>query len=154
MHPGKMRVYIGLGSNLNNPMEQLQRGLCALARLPQSSLQQISRFYKNPPMGPQDQPDFINAVVAMDTGLSPLALLMQLQGIEDEQGRQRHRHWGERNLDLDILLYGRCQFETKNLSIPHPGLLQRDFVFLLLLEIAPQLCLPSGAYLINDSKQG
>jgi len=144
-----IRVYIGLGSNLNHPAQQLRDALQALEKLPHSQLKQVSQFYENPPMGPQDQPDFVNAVVALDTALEPLELLKELQKIEAKQGRERHRHWGERTIDLDILLYGHECLDTKELTIPHPGLTQRQFVFLPLLEIAPDLRLPSGERLAD-----
>ena len=146
-----IRVYIGLGSNLNNPTQQLQAALQALKKLPKSHLGQISQFYESPPMGPQNQPDFINAVAALDTILAPLELLKALQKIEAQQGRKRDplRHWGPRNLDLDILLYGNERLNTEELIIPHPGLTERKFVFIPLLEIAPDLCLPKGERLAD-----
>lgn len=136
-----VRVYIGLGSNLNNPAQQINRALEALSKLPKSQLQKTSRFYSNPPMGPQDQPDFINAVAALDTELEPLELLECLQKIEQQQGRERNmvQRWGPRTLDLDILLYGNIGLKTENLTIPHPGLNYRDFVLIPLREIAPDL---------------
>lgn len=144
-----VRSYIALNSNLNNPIQQMNRALQALKHLPESKLQQVSRFYQNPPMGPQDQPDFINAVAALDTSLEPFALLTYLQQIENQQGRVRDpkRPWGERTLDLDILLYGDCCIQSEHLTIPHAGLMQRYFFLLPLYEIAPELKLPNGELL-------
>ena len=146
-----VRAYIALNSNLNNPIQQLTQALQALQCLPDSKLQQVSHFYQNPPMGPQDQPDFINAVAALDTCLEPLELLTQLQKIEDQQGRVRdpNRRWGERTLDLDILLYGDLCMKSEKLTLPHAGLLQRYFFLFPLYEIAPELRLPSGELLVS-----
>ena len=99
-------AYIGLGSNLDNPESQLKTAIEALPGLPQTRLQARSSLYRSAPMGPQDQPDYLNAVVQLSTGLEPEALLDKLQGIEQAQGRVRAQHWGPRTLDLDILLYG------------------------------------------------
>ena len=99
-------AYIALGSNLNTPVEQLHSALNAISQLPNTHLVTASSFYKSKPLGPQDQPDYVNAVAKIKTELSPLALLDELQRIENEQGRVRLRRWGERTLDLDILLYG------------------------------------------------
>ena len=136
-----VRAYIGLGSNLNNPAEQINKAVEALNNLPKSQLKKVSQLYPNPPMGPQDQPDFINAVAALDTELEPLELLKYLQKIEDQQGRERNiiQRWGPRTLDLDILLYGDVYLHTEKLTIPHPGLSYRNFVLLPLREIAPDL---------------
>jgi 2-amino-4-hydroxy-6-hydroxymethyldihydropteridine diphosphokinase len=88
----------------------------------------VSRLYQSPPMGPQDQPNYLNAVVQLDTTLEALALLDQLQQFEQEAGRIRLRHWGERTLDLDLLIYGQEQIQNERLTVPHVGILERDFV--------------------------
>ena len=98
-------------------------------------------------MGPSDQPDFVNAVAAIRTALAPEDLLDVTQQIEQQQGRQRLRHWGPRTIDIDILLYADLSCETPRLTIPHPGLTCRDFVILPLYEIAPDLILPGGQVL-------
>lgn len=139
-----VRVYIGLGSNLDDPAGQLRQALTALARLPGTRLAACSRFYRSPPLGPQDQPDYVNAVAALDTELAPDALLDALQAIEAAQGRVRLRRWGPRTLDLDILLYGDAVLATPRLSVPHPGLAERGFVLYPLAELAPDLMLPDG----------
>lgn len=137
-------AYIALGSNLHTPLEQLKRALNALAQLPQIQLMAVSSFYRSKPLGPQDQPDYLNAAVEISTALSPLALLDELQRIENEQGRVRLRRWGERTLDLDILLYGDEIIQTERLTVPHYDMHNREFVIVPLAEIAPNLILPNG----------
>jgi len=135
-------AYIGLGSNQDNPESQLRAAIEALGTLPQTHLQACSSLYRSAPMGPQDQPDYVNAVVQLSTGLEPEALLDKLQGIERAQGRVRARHWGPRTLDLDILLYGEEVLDTERLIIPHPGIAERGFVLYPLAEIDAQLEIP------------
>ncbi|MFY1027409.1 2-amino-4-hydroxy-6-hydroxymethyldihydropteridine diphosphokinase [Actinobacillus seminis] len=137
-------VYIALGSNLNQPKTQLDTALKALDRLPNSQLMAISSFYQSKPLGPQNQPDYVNAVVCLRTELEPLVLLDALQQIEKEQGRVRRRRWGERTLDLDILLYEDLQLHNERLTVPHYDMKNREFVIVPLYEIAPDLCLPNG----------
>jgi 2-amino-4-hydroxy-6-hydroxymethyldihydropteridine diphosphokinase len=138
-----IRVYLGLGANLDAPLQQLQQAVNALMQLPHSQLAAVSSFYGSKPMGPQDQPDYVNAVAALDTHLAPEALLDELQRIELEQGRQRKdERWGPRTLDLDILLYGDQRISTTRLTVPHYGLHQREFVVYPLLELAPDLEIP------------
>lgn len=137
-------TYIALGSNLDNPYQHVQQASLELAQLKQSFVVASSSLYKSSPMGPLDQDDFINAVVAVNTTLTPQELLTQLQTLEHTHGRQRTRHWGPRTLDLDILLYGNECIKTTDLTIPHPGLHQRNFVLIPLSEIAPELILPNG----------
>lgn len=139
-----VRAYIGLGSNLDDPVRQLHRALASLAQLPHSRLAGCSRFYRSAPLGPQDQPDYVNAVAALDTSLPAEALLDALQTIETAQGRVRLRRWGPRTLDLDLLLYGNEVLATSRLSVPHPGLSERNFVLYPLYELAPDLRLPDG----------
>ncbi|MGB5407444.1 MAG: 2-amino-4-hydroxy-6-hydroxymethyldihydropteridine diphosphokinase [Thiogranum sp.] len=135
-------TYIGLGSNLDNPESQVKTAIEALAGLSQIRLQDRSSLYRSAPMGPQDQPDYVNAVVKLSTGLEPEALLDKLQGIERAQGRVRTQRWGPRTLDLDILLYGQCVVATERLKIPHPGIAERSFVLYPLAEINGQLEIP------------
>ncbi len=135
-------TYIGLGSNLDNPESQVKTAIEALAGLSQIRLQDRSSLYRSAPMGPQDQPDYVNAVVKLSTGLEPEALLDKLQGIERVQGRVRTQRWGPRTLDLDILLYGQCVVATERLKIPHPGIAARSFVLYPLAEINGQLEIP------------
>ena len=139
------RAYIGLGSNLATPMLQLRSALDALSALPQSSVAAHSSFYISDPLGPADQPRYVNAVAALDTGLSPLALLDALQTIELEQGRTRKaERWGPRTLDLDILLFGNLHIDEPRLTVPHYHMHARAFVLYPLAEIAPDLRLPDG----------
>jgi len=137
-----MRVFIGLGSNLADPVEQVLTAVKALQLLPDTNVIKSSSLYASPPMGPQDQPDYTNAVVALDTTLSAHNLLDQLQEIELQHGRERNRHWGERTLDLDLLIYGDKIFNDERLQVPHPGMPLRSFVLYPLQEIAPELIIP------------
>lgn len=135
-----VRSYIGLGSNLDNPLLQIRNALAALKDIRQTDFISHSRLYRSKPMGPTDQPDFINAVAALDTCLDAHALLSELQSIEQRQGRVREeQHWGPRSLDLDLLLYGSEKIATDRLTVPHPGLLERSFVLYPLHEIVPGL---------------
>ncbi|OOF65803.1 2-amino-4-hydroxy-6-hydroxymethyldihydropteridine diphosphokinase [Rodentibacter sp. Ppn85] len=137
-------VYIALGSNLNTPIAQLNSALNTIENLPQTKLLAVSSFYQSKPLGPQDQPDYVNAVAKIETSLSPLSLLDELQRIENEQGRVRLRRWGERTLDLDILLYGNEIIQNERLTIPHYDMHNREFVVVPLMEISPNLTLPDG----------
>ena len=150
----RVRGYIGLGANLAQPLAQLQQAVAALRLLPASQLVAVSSFYGSKPMGPQDQPDYVNAVAALDTELSAEALLDALQQIEQQQGRQRKdERWGPRTLDLDILLYGDDIINSERLTVPHYGLKQREFVLYPLAEIAPNLRLPDGSVLSSLLQQ-
>ena len=140
--PTKVTAYIALGSNLNNPIQQITDALDNLQRDPSITLKQTSSIYKSHPQGPQDQPDYYNAVCAIQTNKEPLALLDSCQYIETKQGRIRTRHWGERTIDMDILLYNNTTFRSKRLIIPHPQMKNRLFVLLPLLEIVNKLTLP------------
>lgn len=142
-------AYIGVGSNLDDPAAQVQRAFTALAGLGDTLLVARSRLYGSRPMGPADQPDYVNAVAGLLTSLPPLDLLHALQGFEAAQGRRRERRWGERTLDLDLLLYGTLRLETPELTLPHPGLAQRAFVLHPLADIAPDLAVP-GAGRVAD----
>ncbi|AOU98549.1 2-amino-4-hydroxy-6-hydroxymethyldihydropteridine diphosphokinase [Acidihalobacter yilgarnensis] len=136
-------AYVALGSNLDDPKSQIERAIMALDAIPQTRLLQRSCLYINPPIGPQDQPDFINAVARLDTALAPLDLLDALQAIEADQGRVRSgEHWGPRTLDLDLLLHGDRTLAIPRLTLPHPGMHERDFVLYPLAEIAPWLVIP------------
>jgi 2-amino-4-hydroxy-6-hydroxymethyldihydropteridine diphosphokinase len=136
------RVFIGLGSNLAEPAAQVERAIAALAALPQSRLLRQSRLYASPPLGPVDQPDYVNAVVELDTTLAPRTLLSALHDIEQKQGRIRTRHWGERVIDLDLLLYADLQINNATLQLPHPGIAARAFVLRPLAELVPSLMIP------------
>lgn len=137
-----MRAYIGLGSNLDDPQQQILTAIADIQSIEQTQLTAQSSLYSSPPMGPQDQPDYVNAVVAVETALMPHALLDALQQIEQKHGRIRKRHWGERTLDLDILLFADRVIEDERLTVPHPGIAERAFVVYPLAEIAPELEIP------------
>ncbi|RRW43948.1 2-amino-4-hydroxy-6-hydroxymethyldihydropteridine diphosphokinase [Pseudomonas luteola] len=143
------RVYIGLGSNLAEPRTQLESALAALSTLPQSRLVSRSSLYGSDPLGPADQPRYVNAVAALDTALEPLALLDELQAIEQQQGRVRKdERWGPRTLDLDILLFGSHTINEPRLTVPHYHMHARAFVLYPLAEIASdELRLPDGSLL-------
>ncbi|UTV28117.1 2-amino-4-hydroxy-6-hydroxymethyldihydropteridine diphosphokinase [Photobacterium atrarenae] len=138
-----IRAYIAIGSNQGNPAEQARRAIAALKDVPRVEVVAESSLYSSTPMGPQDQPDYINAVVAVNTTLAPLALLDQTQAIEQAHGRVRKaERWGPRTLDLDIILYGDLVHQCERLTVPHYGMKVREFVLYPLAEIAPDLILP------------
>jgi len=141
-------AYIGLGSNLSNPKAQVRQAAAEIAKIKQSSIVSASSLYLSKPMGPQDQDDYINAVLALKTELTAIELLDQLQAIENAAGRVRKdNRWGARILDLDIILYGDEIIENERLTVPHYGMAEREFVLYPLAEIAPDLVLPSGQQL-------
>jgi 2-amino-4-hydroxy-6-hydroxymethyldihydropteridine diphosphokinase len=137
-----LTAYIGLGSNLDDPVLHVKRACNELEQLPESHLLVCSSLYRSPPMGPADQPDYINAVAAIETTLAPHQLLAELQAIEQRHGRMRERRWGPRTLDLDLLIYADVTLSDETLTLPHPGLAERDFVLYPLQEIAPSLVVP------------
>ena len=127
----QVQAIIGLGSNLEEPVQQIEAAFKALAVLPDSQLINQSPIYKSRAMmleGSQEQPDFINAVALLQTGLSARELLSELQNIENQQGRVRTERWGARTLDLDILVYGDEQINEPDLQVPHVGIAERNFV--------------------------
>ncbi|MBD3609902.1 MAG: 2-amino-4-hydroxy-6-hydroxymethyldihydropteridine diphosphokinase [Gammaproteobacteria bacterium] len=137
--------YIALGSNLGQPIEQLDQAVVALNEMPDTELLQVSSYYRSAPMGPQEQPDYVNAVACLITTLSAEALLDQLQAIEHRQGRTRQGlRWGPRTLDLDIIMYASKVIQTPRLTVPHTGLFERNFVLYPLQEISPNLQFPDG----------
>lgn len=142
-HP--VQAFVGLGSNLENPVEQVERALAELDRISRSRLLSASSLYRSAPMGPSDQPDYINAVALVETGLTALELLTALQQIENQHRRERGRRWGPRSLDLDLLLYGDEKISHPELTVPHPGIADRDFVLLPLAELSPDLLVPGLA---------
>ncbi|MDH3980614.1 MAG: 2-amino-4-hydroxy-6-hydroxymethyldihydropteridine diphosphokinase [Gammaproteobacteria bacterium] len=143
-----IRVYVGIGSNLNDPVAQVKEAIEELEVLPDTIMEACSSLYSCKPMGPQDQPDFVNAVVALDTLLSPADLLQRLQRIEELQGRERDgEKWGPRILDLDLLMYGKKVIDTDELKVPHPGMHERDFVIIPLAEIAGNISIPGHGLL-------
>lgn len=138
------KAFIALGSNLGNPAENILSALKALNNDSRWQLIAYSSLYGSKPMGPQDQPDYVNAVCSVSTSLTAAELLQALHDIEDAFGRKRVRHWGERTLDLDLLLFGQQQHQSDALRVPHPGLYERSFVLYPLAEIAADELLPNG----------
>ncbi|MDO4233482.1 2-amino-4-hydroxy-6-hydroxymethyldihydropteridine diphosphokinase [Pseudomonas sp.] len=138
------RIYIGMGSNLSAPQQQLRSAIDALAQLPGTTLAGVSAFYQSDSLLP-GQPRYTNAVAALDSDLAPLDLLDALQSIENDQGRERLERWGPRTLDLDILLFGDRLIDGPRLKVPHYQMHLRAFVLYPLAELAPaNLSLPDG----------
>jgi 2-amino-4-hydroxy-6-hydroxymethyldihydropteridine diphosphokinase len=136
-------AYVALGSNLDDPQRQIALAFEALAQLADCRLCARSRLYATKPLGPQDQPDFINAVAGMLTRLDADAFLERLQGIEQAMGKQSpEQRWGARRIDLDLLVFGNSSVDEPSLRLPHPGVSTRNFVLYPLLDIAPELSIP------------
>ena len=140
-------VYVALGSNLNDPLNQLKQAVKALQEFAINF--EVGPFYGSKPVGPQDQPDYVNAVAKFDTNLTALELLDKLQHIENQQGRVRLRRWGERTLDLDLILYGNEQIQNERLTVPHIEMKNREFVIVPIFDLSPELVLPSGEKLAD-----
>lgn len=138
-------AYIAIGSNLASPLEQVNAAVKAIGDIPESCILAVSSFYRTPPLGPQDQPDYLNAAVALETALVPEELLNHTQRIELQQGRVRKaERWGPRTLDLDIMLFGNQVINTERLTVPHYDMKNRGFMLWPLFEIAPELIFPDG----------
>jgi|TARA_B100000929_G_scaffold287528_1_gene274379 2-amino-4-hydroxy-6-hydroxymethyldihydropteridine diphosphokinase len=135
-------AYIGLGSNLEVPKEQIKRALVALNDTTDIEVSGLSSLYRSKPLDGSDQPDYINAVCRVKTHLSALELLYVCQGIESKQHRVRDERWGPRTIDLDIILYGTQVIASKKLVVPHPEMMNRAFVLVPLKEIEPNLIVP------------
>jgi 2-amino-4-hydroxy-6-hydroxymethyldihydropteridine diphosphokinase len=136
-------AYIGVGSNLGEPAAQVRQAFAQLAAMPRSQLILTSRLYASKPFGPVAQPEFVNAAAALLTQLEPLELLQTMRAIESRMGRPAmHERWGPRLIDLDLLAYGREQCSQPQLTLPHPGIVERNFVLYPLAEITPDLELP------------
>ena len=138
-----MRAYIGLGGNLKQPQQHVLDAQREIASLAGVEALAFSRLYRSAPMGPKDQPDYINAVMAIETPLTPLELLDRLQAIETAHGRVRQgERWGPRTLDLDLLVYGDTENQSERLTVPHPGIALRRFVLMPLHDVEPHLKIP------------
>jgi 2-amino-4-hydroxy-6-hydroxymethyldihydropteridine diphosphokinase len=134
---------VGLGSNLQGPVRQLENSFALLDAIPDTRLILRSSLYRSAPFGGIEQPDFVNAVAALLTRLSAIELLQELQGIERARGREQGGvRWGPRVLDLDLLVYSGQTIADPRLSVPHPGIGERNFVLLPLAEVAPDLTVP------------
>jgi len=161
-----MKVWLGLGSNLQQPVAQLRQAIKRLGDTTGLEILRTSSFYRTPPWGDEQQDDFINAVMQIETSLDPIPLLRVLQSIENVMGRQRSggRRWGPRLIDIDLLLYGNQQFQSAELEIPHPRMYERAFVLKPLSELDADLEIPgygtagellqeldcSGIFQLND----
>jgi 2-amino-4-hydroxy-6-hydroxymethyldihydropteridine diphosphokinase len=138
-------AYIGLGSNLSEPVDQVKNAIVEIEKIAKSQVKKVSSLYLSKPMGPQDQDDYINAVLALETALPAIELLDALQAIENKAGRVRKdNRWGARILDLDIILFGHDVINTDRLTVPHYGMKDREFVLIPLVEIAPSITMPDG----------
>jgi 2-amino-4-hydroxy-6-hydroxymethyldihydropteridine diphosphokinase len=136
-------AFVGIGSNLDSPEDQVLKAFNALESLPNTIVTGVSSLFRSEPMGPEKQEDFVNAAAALLTLLSPHALLSELRTIEDDHGRKRDgEHWGPRTLDLDLLVFSDKQINDSVLTVPHPGIGERNFVLLPLCELAPHLIVP------------
>ena len=145
-----IRAYIGIGSNLDNPVAQVLEAVEEMEMIPDTILVARSSLYRGRPMGPEEQPDYVNAVVSLDTLLSADELLGALIAIEDMQGRTRDgEKWGPRIIDLDLLLYGNSTIDTATLTVPHPGMHERDFVIVPLEEVAGNVKIPGRGFLYS-----
>lgn len=144
-----VRAYIGLGANLGDAAATVRTAIAALGQLPHSRLLASSLLYRSAPVGYLDQPDFINAVAAIETDLDAHALLDALLGLEQQFGRERSFRNAPRTLDLDLLLHGELVLHDARLSLPHPRMAERAFVLLPLADIAPDLVLPDGRRLAD-----
>ncbi|MFA6036782.1 MAG: 2-amino-4-hydroxy-6-hydroxymethyldihydropteridine diphosphokinase [Legionellales bacterium] len=149
-----MKAYLALGSNLEDPVSQLKKALSHIEKISQTQILKISPFYKNPPMGPQNQDDFVNAVIELETDLDVKPLLYAFQAIEQKMGRVRLERWGARIIDLDLLLFDNLVFQDHELTLPHPGIYDRIFFLKPLHDIAPDLLLfkPELIAILNNDR--
>lgn len=145
--------FIGLGANLGDPLKHLQNAYDELTQLSQTAVTRLSAIYRSAPIGPGDQGDYLNAVAALDTDLSPLEMLDALQAIEARAGRERTQRWAARTLDLDVLLYGDLTINCERLRVPHVELFKRNFVLVPLAELLPRAWrFPDGSALQDRVK--
>ncbi|MEZ4784041.1 MAG: 2-amino-4-hydroxy-6-hydroxymethyldihydropteridine diphosphokinase [Candidatus Kapaibacterium sp.] len=142
-HSGEpILAWLGLGANLGDRAATIRRSLEAIGSLPETTLTQVSSLYLTPPLGPPDQPEYINCVAQIETTLPPLQLLQKLKAVEKSLGRKERERWREREIDIDILFYGDKIVQQESLQIPHPELQNRPFVLVPLAEITPELLHP------------
>ena len=136
-------AFVGVGSNLNRPARQVELAMAELDEIADTCVTARSHLYRSSPLGGIEQPDFVNAAVSLLTLLEPLELLEAMQAIEIARGRERNeQRWGPRVIDLDLLVYGDLVMDEPSLTLPHPGIGERNFVLLPLRELAPDLVIP------------
>jgi 2-amino-4-hydroxy-6-hydroxymethyldihydropteridine diphosphokinase len=149
-HTNIQKAYVGLGSNLGNRQDNLRSALSRLAALPTITVTRVSSLYETAPVGVTNQPNFVNAVAALETALPAVDLLDILLHLENQLGRVRTFRWGPRVIDMDLLLYGDKQIDLPSLTVPHPRLRERAFVLVPLAEIAPELVLPGDTKPVKE----
>ena len=142
-------VYIGLGSNMRSPEQQIKSAIKSIKGVVKTRVLKISSLYKSRPVGPQNQNDYVNAVIKIDTNLMPLELLECMQDIENQHGRIRIERWGPRTLDLDILMFGEKIIKDSKLTVPHPEIENRSFVLVPLAEIDSNCLIPGKGPVAN-----
>lgn len=142
MRAARQRAYVGLGSNLQDPLRQVVDALSELDRSPDTVIVKVSGCYRSAPIGPPGQPDYVNAAAEIETALDPTGLLRFFQQLEQSHGRVRGERWGARTLDLDLLLYGQAVIQSPTLTVPHPHLHERAFVLMPLQDLDPTLIVP------------
>ena len=141
------QLYIGIGSNLDSPVAQVSLAIKKLSELDEHHTMKVSNFYESPPMGPSDQNNYINAVVMFKCGESPEDILLLIKGIESSMGRKKEAiRWSERIIDLDIIMYGDIPYKSDVLSIPHINACERAFVLLPIMDISPDIYIPTQGY--------
>ena len=143
------QAYIGLGSNLDNPIQHVSSAINELDALPDTHLLANSPLYRSSPLGPAGQPDYVNAVAVLETEKDALSLLDALQSVEQHHGRLREQRWGPRTLDLDLLLFGEQVIDSPRLTVPHREIANRTFVLVPLHDVTPDLALP-GLGMLSD----
>ena len=141
-------IYLGLGSNLDDPINQIEQAIGSLSAFVYSIRR--ADLYRSKPLGPQDQPDFVNTVIQGETVLGPRDLLDKTQQIETSQGRVKTMHWGPRIIDIDILYFANLRFMSPTLIIPHQEILNRSFVVIPLLDLLPNEMTPTGDRIIRN----
>lgn len=142
-------AYVAIGSNLNEPADRVTEACALLGALPETRLEAVSRFYRSSPMGPRDQPDFVNAVAGLITRQAPREFLEALLAVERRMGRVRAERWGPRVIDLDLVWMAGAPVEEPGLCLPHPGVSMRNFVLYPLADIAPTLDIPGHGRVLD-----
>ncbi len=147
---GKNKAYISLGTNLGNRLDNLTRALNMLQKETGVKIIAVSALYETAPVGGPEQGPFLNACAILETALSPTKLLLEMLAVEDRLGRVRKERWGPRVIDLDLLIYAEIRMTTPLIGLPHPRLIERDFVLVPLADIAPELIIPGQSKKVAD----